>query len=518
MAARPSHHHHLALDPDIEALAAAPLATEKEETDLDPGKDGGMPRNGANEATAAATGVGIEVAAAVGGGALAVGVGASAALSGIAAPPAAFSQETEMQAVSDHNGNVGLDVDVEGSGRPPSVVLQEAGAQDVVFNDDDDAVTFGSSITTIPTNNDGGRRDDSHFGVGVGGGASAVPSMALPASSAALLIQGGIRKKQARAKVDGKRREHKAAVGIQGQLRKKSAKKEVQAKRSEVKHNQEAAAATLIQGKVRQKVANKRVKNTKEAAVQGSSGVLLAAPSNTSDGDSWSSGGQGGDGGLGGEEARPVDFSLGNGERTFGRTFQFMPGPLGLELWEFSESLGLGLRDEWGWNFESVANGTHPSIVGGCQEGTQAASLGIPLGSIIVGVNDVPVSDHNATQDLIGAAKANVGDSGGFTLTLAVQEAALPIGFSLGNEERTYECVPGPLGLQLGEFGEGGPSIIEGCGEGTQAFDLGIPLGSIIVGVNGAFVSGHFATLERIGEAKANMGDSGFFTLTVKVA
>jgi hypothetical protein len=83
-------------------------------------------------------------------------------------------------------------------------------------------------------------------------------------ASAALLIQGGIRKKQARAKVDGKRQEHKAAVGIQGQLRKKNAKEKVQAKRTEVKQNQEAGAATLIQGKVRQKDANKRVNNIKE--------------------------------------------------------------------------------------------------------------------------------------------------------------------------------------------------------------------------------------------------------------
>jgi hypothetical protein len=70
--------------------------------------------------------------------------------------------------------------------------------------------------------------------------------------------------------------------------------------------------------------------------------------------------------------------------------------------------------------------------------------------------------------------------------------------------------------LDLGEVGEGHDrhSIVLGVFEGTQASRFGVPIGSVIVGVNETIVSDHLSTLRLIGQAKAMMDPRGTFSLT----
>jgi hypothetical protein len=130
----------------------------------------------------------------------------------------------------------------------------------------------------------------------------------------------------------------------------------------------------------------------------------------------------------------------------------------------------------------------------------------IPLGSVITKVNNETVSEHTATLKLIKTVKDHLGDSDTYHIT-----------FSVMKEERTFEFMPGPAGMELGQAFEGGPSIITSVVEGTQASSMQIPLGSVITKVNNETVSEHTATLKLIKTVKDHLGDSDTYHITFRV-
>jgi S1-C subfamily serine protease len=211
-------------------------------------------------------------------------------------------------------------------------------------------------------------------------------------------------------------------------------------------------------------------------------------------------------------------------------TFEFMPGPAGVELGQASKgepsiitsveegtqasSIQLPLKEEQTFEFMPGPAGMElgqafkggPSIITSVVEGTQASSMQIPLGSVITKVNNETVSEHTATLKLIKTVKDHLGDSDTYHIT-----------FRVAKEEQTFEFMPGPAGMELGQAFKGGPSIITSVVEGTQASSMQIPLGSVITKVNNETVSEHTATLKLIKTVKDNLGDSDTYHITFRV-
>ncbi len=151
------------------------------------------------------------------------------------------------------------------------------------------------------------------------------------------------------------------------------------------------------------------------------------------------------------------------------------PGPCGLKL---------------------ATGATGGTIVGRVDEGGQAAELGVRSGLSVLEINGVPMAGKDANE--VGAF---IAANPGRPLTILFSTAtrlsvagspSVPSAAGRNRQQRELLFGPGPLGLRLADGPEG--AFVGGVEPFGAGADQQVPVGSLVVAINGGSVEGRSAT------------------------